>query len=88
MMGLMLALAGCAGDTSSDSAGATSTSDAKECAAPENPYNDDGGHDAGFKWAEEKGEQCDGNSDSFNEGCEEYYRQQRQYEECEAQKHK
>jgi hypothetical protein len=51
---------------------------------PENPYNDDGGHEAGFKWAEENGEECNGNSDSFNEGCEEYHRQQERYDQCES----
>jgi hypothetical protein len=56
------------------------------CVEPDNPYNDGGGHDAGFKWAEEKGEECTGRGDSFDEGCEEYYAQQRRFEECEAAK--
>jgi hypothetical protein len=58
------------------------------CIEPSNPYNDGGGHDAGFIWAEEKGEECTGNADSFDEGCEEYYTQRRRYEECEAAKRK
>jgi len=53
-----------------------------ECHAPSNPYGDDGGHDAGFNWAEDTGRSCDGNSQSFNEGCEEYHRQLHQYEKC------
>ena len=41
-----------------------------------NPYDDGSGHDAGYKWAEENSvDSCDGNSDSFIEGCEEYLRQ-------------
>lgn len=54
----------------------------EECIEPQNPYNDGGGHDAGFNWAMENGEDCNGNSDSFNEGCEEYHRQLNQYNEC------
>ena len=41
-----------------------------------NPYSDGTGHDAGYKWAERTGGSCNGNSESFNEGCEEFYRQQ------------
>ncbi len=53
------------------------------CESPSNPYNDGGGHDAGFNWAEEKDVgSCGGKSDSFIEGCEEYLRQQSQYEKC------
>jgi|WetSurMetagenome_2_1015567.scaffolds.fasta_scaffold34465_3 hypothetical protein len=40
-----------------------------------NPYGADSGHSAGYEWAAETGGGCSGNSDSFNEGCEEYYRQ-------------
>jgi len=43
-----------------------------------NPYDEDSGHGAGYKWAEETGGDCDANSDSFNEGCEEYYQQSNQ----------
>lgn len=55
----------------------------KKCEVPSNPYNDAGGHDAGFNWAEEKDvSSCGGNSDSFIEGCEEYLRQQEKYNNC------
>jgi hypothetical protein len=40
-----------------------------------NPYTEGTGHYAGYEWAESTGGDCDGNSNSFNEGCEEYYRQ-------------
>jgi len=50
---------------------------------PENPYPTGSGHHAGFEWAEENGpSSCDGNSPSFNEGCEEYQRQVAAYETC------
>jgi len=54
----------------------------ENCIEPLNPYNDGGGHDAGFNWARENGGNCDGRSDSFNDGCSEYYRQLTQYNEC------
>lgn len=54
----------------------------EECIEPHNPYNDGGGHDAGFNWAHENGGSCDGRSDSFNEGCAEYFSQLNQYNEC------
>jgi len=56
----------------------------EDCVSPRNPYNDGGGHDAGFKWAAENGGNCNGNSDSFNEGCAEFVRQMNQYNECVA----
>lgn len=38
------------------------------------------GHEAGYRWAEENGiddsNECDGNSDSFNEGCQSYVEEQ------------
>lgn len=40
-----------------------------------NPYSSGTGHYAGYEWAEETGGSCTGKSESFNEGCEEYYRQ-------------
>lgn len=43
---------------------------------PENPYSSGTGHSAGYDWAERTGGDCNGNSSSFNEGCEEYYNQQ------------
>jgi len=60
----------------------------EDCISPHNPYNDGGGHDAGFNWAMENGEECNGNSDSFNEGCAEYYRQLNEYNECIANSRK
>lgn len=41
----------------------------------ENPYSEGTGHYAGYEWAERTGGACNGNSNSFNEGCEEYYHQ-------------
>ncbi len=52
------------------------------CNPPTNPYNNGGGHDAGFEWAKRTNRDCNGNSRSFNEGCEEYYRQLHQYTKC------
>lgn len=40
-----------------------------------NPYSEGSGHYAGYEWAEKTGGSCSGNSTSFIEGCEEYYRQ-------------
>ncbi len=53
-----------------------------DCDEPMNPYNDGGWHDAWFNRAEETWWYCDWNSDSFNEGCEEYYSQLDEYETC------
>lgn len=52
---------------------------------PENPYSSsEEGHNAGFEWAEENDvESCDGNSESFIEGCEEYLSQKEGAEEVE-----
>ena len=55
-----------------------------DCIEPNNPYNDGGGHDAGFNWARENGGDCNGQSDSFNEGCAEFSRQLNEYNECVA----
>lgn len=69
-------------------------SDAKEdakasCEEPSNPYDEGTGHYAGYEWAESRGSgTCDGSSQSFNEGCEEYESQVAEYDECEAEKHK
>jgi hypothetical protein len=63
-----------------------STGSKEECSEPQNPYNDGGGHDAGFNWAKENGGGCSGQSTSFNEGCEEYHRQLGRYNECAAKK--
>ena len=47
------------------------------------------GHDAGYKWAEEKGitnpSDCSGNSNSFIEGCQGYAEEQQQKEQEENQ---
>ena len=40
-----------------------------------NPYSEGSGHYAGYEWAGRTGGSCSGNSTSFIEGCEEYYRQ-------------
>jgi len=49
---------------------------------PENPYSEGSGHYAGYEWAQENGTDCNGNSESFNEGCEEYARQEADYDSC------
>jgi hypothetical protein len=65
------------------------TSAKAECVSPTNPFNDGGGHDAGFNWAEEKGEECpDSHGESFEEGCQEFHRQFQEYEQCQAEKRK
>ena len=55
-----------------------------ECVEPENPYDEfsEEGHYAGFERAERTWGDCDWNSDSFNEGCEEYYEQDEAYNNC------
>lgn len=57
------------------------------CPYPENPYDEtmDSGHYAGYEWAQENNENCDGNSESFNEGCTEYYNQIDRYDACQKQ---
>ena len=57
------------------------SNDAEDCTEPENPYDDGSGHYAGFEWGE-NGNYCDGNSNSFIEGCEEYEAQEETYEAC------
>ena len=53
---------------------------------PENPDSSGTGHSAGFEWAEENDvDSCDGNSQSFIEGCEEYIEQRDEYEYQEYQ---
>ena len=50
---------------------------------PNNPYNNGTGHYAGYEWSENNGGGfCNGNSNSFNEGCEEFNSQQEVYDEC------
>ncbi len=48
---------------------------------PQNTYDEDSGHYAGWQWGEE-GNDCGGNSDSFIEGCEEYQNQENAYQYC------
>ena len=67
----------------SDSKSPKSSGD-KICTEPENPYDEGTGHYAGYKWAEENGGDCNGNSNSFNEGCEEYHSQEEEFESCQA----
>jgi hypothetical protein len=82
---LLFAISAC----NSDKSGSTSNkTKAEDCIQPQNPYNDGGGHDAGFNWARDKGGDCNGNSDSFNEGCSEYYNQLNRYNECIANSRK
>jgi hypothetical protein len=83
VLAAMLLATGCNSNSSS-----SKKTKAEECISPHNPYNDGGGHDAGFNWAEENGGDCNGNSDSFNEGCSEYHRQLSVYNECIANSRK
>ena len=69
------------------SEGTRDSSQAKKCdgLAPRNPYSKGSGHFAGFEWASgNAGSGCDGNSDSFNEGCQDYHRQRAKYNACVA----
>ena len=77
---LTIYFAGC--DNHSPNQSILSSEKPDKCIWPYNPYGNGGGHDAGFNWASETGGGCDGNSDSFNEGCAEYYRQLNQYNRC------
>jgi hypothetical protein len=77
---LLLAACGDHVDGASDAAQA-------DCVSPSNPFNDEGGHDAGFKWAEETGGSCpDSHGESFEQGCQEFHRQLEDYERCQAEK--
>lgn len=55
----------------------------KDCStlASSNPYDEGSGHYAGFEWGE-NGNSCDGNSNSFIEGCEDYETQESAYQAC------
>lgn len=57
----------------------------KDCLAlePNNTYEEGSGHYAGFQWGEE-GNTCDGNSDSFIQGCEDYESQEAAYSACKS----
>lgn len=67
VMLMAMFLAGCDKGSSSLNLEKMSSKNKQDCFEPHNPYNDGGGHDAGFNWAEENGGDCNGNSDSFNE---------------------
>jgi hypothetical protein len=80
---------GCSDSTTSASStmsGEPRTTDGKlDCGSlePQNPYDDESGHDAGYKWAvEHDPASCSGNSSSFEEGCEEYLRQVAAFQAC------
>jgi hypothetical protein len=79
---LTILFSGCDSDSTTFNQKSTTSKNKQECTEPQNPYGDGGGHDAGFKWAMENGGECNGNSDSFNQGCAEYYRQLEQYNGC------
>jgi hypothetical protein len=81
-------LVACTSSSSPDSSSGKQESSASvECVEPQNPYDEGSGHYAGYEWAQEKNPgACGGNSQSFIEGCEEYERQQSEYEDCEAKK--
>lgn len=81
-----LLVVGCNSATSSNSPSSNGeVTSAPNCAEPENPYDEGSGHYAGFEWAQNNNPgACDGNSESFIEGCEEYENQETAYEECEA----
>src|SRR5712692_8943025 len=60
---------------------------AASCTEPENPYSEGTGHYAGYEWAEKHGSgTCSTSSSSFNEGCDEYERQESEYQECETRR--
>lgn len=57
----------------------------KDCSSiePDNPYSYGSGHYAGYEWATENDPTyCDGNSNSFIEGCQEYLDQLLVYDVC------
>jgi len=86
LLGIILALilSGC---EKSPSATPTKKTKAEDCVSPHNPYPE-GGRFAGFNWAAENGGNCNGNSDSFNEGCAEFVRQLNEYNQCVANSRK
>jgi hypothetical protein len=78
-------LASC--DSGSSDEPKTATKEARTCPEPENPYSPGTGHYAGYECAEEHGGNCNGRSQSFNEGCEEYEEQETQYENYKKDQH-
>ena len=84
VLGLLFFVGGCS--TPKPDSEQTETS-AVSCTEPENPYSEGTGHYAGYEWAESHdGAACNGNSQSFNEGCEEYGQQEEEYQNCERKK--
>ncbi|OGT05856.1 MAG: hypothetical protein A2103_03780 [Gammaproteobacteria bacterium GWF2_41_13] len=81
---LLLLLIGCGGGSSNnlESADVSPNNGESQCAEPQNPYIEGTGHYAGFEWAMNNGGACDGNSESFNEGCQEYFQQEDDYSKC------
>lgn len=78
-------LAGCATSKLSPYNSETNDTTATNCdeLIPRNPYSNDSGHDAGYKWAQKNNpSSCFGNSISFTEGCEEYTKQLADYQAC------
>lgn len=69
------------GDSNSDYQSSYSSGSNSSCTEPENPYDEGSGHYAGWQWGEE-GNDCNGSSSSFIEGCEEYQSAEATYEEC------
>jgi len=79
-------LCGCS-DSSSTGEQSSARAGAEACVEPRNPYDEGTGHYSGYEWAENhSGAVCNGNSNSFNEGCEEYNNQQEEYVACERRK--
>jgi hypothetical protein len=84
LAGLLVTLA-CTSSTSSNKADQRAA--AAACTEPENPYAEGSGHYAGYEWAERNNPgNCGGSSQSFIEGCEEYHRQDEEFEGCESKK--
>lgn len=71
ILAMILILTGCTSKNSEDNY----TAENGQKIEIGNPYSPGTGHYAGYEWAERTGGACSGKSQSFNEGCEEYYRQ-------------
>ena len=85
MLGVLFFVGGCS--TPKPDSGEQAETSAASCTEPENPYSAGTGHYAGYEWAESHdGAACNGNSQSFNEGCEEYDQQEEEYQNCERKK--
>jgi hypothetical protein len=82
---LALLMSGC--DSTNSKSSDENEETTASCTEPENPYNEGSGHYAGFEWAERNASAgCNGSSQSFNEGCEEYEHQEATFEDGEARK--